>query len=328
MMVVRSQARRSSNMKLEDMQLFILVVETGSFTKAADYCHMPKSTISRRISHLERDLDTRLLQRTTRSLNMTEAGELFYQRALSILEQVEETEKELSEDQDEVKGKLVIYIPTLILAKCRKHVSSFAIAHPNCELELHSTAMGQRAVLDKRFDLMMYIGEPFDSSFIARHLADMGYDYFASPRYLEKHGIPEVPGDLFAHRCIYRMTNESDPISWRFGGQELAIKPGIICDSPYVANALTLQGTGISQLPLILAGDLVATGNLVQLFEGEYAFRRNIYGIYSSRHYLPHKVKMLIKDIREDLPAEIRELEASMKKRGTVDKESLPSSGV
>ena len=297
-------------MKLEDMQLFVLVVETGSFTKAADYCHTPKSTISRRISQLEKDLDTRLLQRTTRSLNMTEAGERFYQRAVTILKDVEDTEKELSEGQQNVKGKLVLYAPTLILDKCRHQVSGFANTYPDCELELHSTAVGQRAVLDKRFDLMMYIGEPYDSTFIARLLGDMGYDYFASPDYLEKQGWPESPEDILAHRCIYRIHNESDVLSWEFGKQDLILKPGIICDSPYMAHALTLQGTGISRLPLILGAKSVAEGKLIQLFECRYAFRRNIYGIYSSRRYLPHKVKILMEDIRQALPGEIQRLES------------------
>ena len=326
MMIVRSQARWPFRMKLEHMQLFVLVVDTGSFTKAADYSGIPKSTISRRISDLERDLGTRLLQRTTRSLNKTEAGERFYQRAITILEQVEDTEKELSEGQVEVKGKLVVYIPTLLIDKCRKHVSNFAIAHPNCELEIHSTAVGQRAVLDKRFDLMMYVGEPFDSSFIARPLADMGFDYFASPHYLEEHGVPETPDDIFAHRCIYRRANESDLVAWQFGDQELAINPGIICDSPYMVHALTLQGNGISQLPLILASDSVASGSVVQLFDGDYAFRRNIYGIYSSRHFLPHKVEVLIESIKGDLPGEIMRLEASLRKKSTRDKQPLTSS--
>ena len=299
-----------SVMKLEDMQLYVLVVETGSFTKAGDYSHIPKSTISRRISQLERDLDTRLLQRTTRQLNMTEAGERFYQRAVDILKDVEDTEAELSQGQETVKGKLVLYAPTLILDKCRHQVTGFANTYPNCELELHSTAVGQRAVLDKRFDLMMYIGEPYDSTFIARLLGDMGFDYFASPDYLEKHGLPESPEDILTHRCIYRIRNESDVISWEFGEQELILKPDIICDSPYMAHALALQGTGISRLPLILAAKSVAAGELIRLFGGSFTFRRNIYGIYSSRRYLPHKVKILMEDIRQALPGEIRRLES------------------
>lgn len=298
-----------SVMKLEDMQLYVLVVETGSFTKAADYCHTPKSTISRRISQLERDLDTRLLQRTTRQLNMTEAGERFYQRAVDILKDVEDTEAELSQGQETVKGKLVLYAPTLILDKVRHQVTDFANTYPNCELELHSTAVGQRAVLDKRFDLMMYVGEPYDSTFIARLLGDMGYDYFASPDYLEKHGLPESPEDILNHRCIYRIRNESDVISWEFDKQELVLKPDIICDSPYMAHALALQGAGISRLPLILAAKSVAAGELIQLFGGRFTFRRNIYGIYSSRRYLPHKVKILMEDIRQALPGEIKRLE-------------------
>lgn len=306
-------------MKLEDMQLFVLVVETGSFTKAADYCHTPKSTISRRISQLEKDLGTRLLQRTTRSLTVTEAGEHFYQRAVGILRDVQETEKELSEGQATVKGKLVLYAPTLILDKCRSQVTDFANTYPECELELHSTALGQRAVLDKRFDLLMYIGEPNDSSFIARPLGDMGYDYFASPGYLESHGVPKKPEDILEHRCVYRILNENDPLCWEFGKQELMLKPDVICDSPYMAHALALQGTGITRLPLMLASKSVVEGELVRLFQGRYAIRRNIYGIYSSRRYLPHKVKILLEDIRRALPGEVRRLESMTKPSVAAD---------
>jgi DNA-binding transcriptional LysR family regulator len=241
---------------------------------------------------------------------MTEAGERFYQRALDILEQVDATQREISEGQSEVKGKLVVYSPTLLLDKCRHHVSQFVREHPDCELELHSTALGQRAVLDRRFDLLIYIGEPFDSSFIARPLANVGYDYFASPDYLERCGMPEIPEDLFKHRCIYRSRNEQDPVAWQFGDEELAINPDIICDSPYMTNAFLLQGIGVGQLPLILAASSVAKGQLVRLFAGQYAFRQNIYGLYSSRRYLPHKVKVLIDDIKNDPPGEIEALES------------------
>jgi DNA-binding transcriptional LysR family regulator len=305
-------------MKLDHLQQFVLVVETGSFTNAADFCGIPKSTISRNISNLEQDLGTRLLQRTTRTLNLTDTGETFYQRALSILEQVEETEKELSEGQLQVKGKLVAYVPTLILDKCRHHVADFVNEHPECELELHSTAFGQRAVLDKRFDLLVYIGEPFDSSFIATPLADIGYDYFASPDYLERHGTPEEPDDIFAHRLVYRSSNEHDPTVWQFGDENLAIKPSIVCDSPYMINAFLNQGVGIGQLPQILAAASVAKGHLVRLFDGKYAYRRNIYGMYSSRRYLPHKVNVLIEEIKSKLPGEIERLEGTLKEHAVA----------
>ncbi len=310
MFVVKSFSTRPVSMKLEHVRQFVLVVDTGSFTRAADYCGIPKSTISRCISTLEKDLGTRLLQRTTRKLTMTEAGELFYQRALEILEQIEETEREISEGQSDVKGKLVLYVPTLILDKCRQHVADFASSYPNCHLELHSTALGQRAVLDKRFDLLVYIGEPFDSSFIARPLADMGYDYFASPEYLEEHGVPEKPEDLFSHRCIYRSRNAQDAVAWQFGEEELAIKPDITCDSPYMTHAFLLQGIGIGQLPLILAAKSVAEKRLVRLFDGRYAFRQSVYGMYSSRRFLPQKVETLIESIKSKLPGEVAALES------------------
>ena len=312
MALVRSITARPVRMKLEHVQQFVLVVDTGSFTKAADYCGIPKSTISRSLSTLEKDLGTRLLQRTTRKLTMTEAGERFYQRAIDILEQIEETEREISEGQTDVTGRLVVYVPTLLLDKCRHHVAQFAATYPKCALELHSTALGQRAVLDKRFDLLLYIGEPFDSSFIARPIADMGYDYFASPRYLEEHGTPDKPEDVFSHRCIYRSRDANESPNWQFGDEQIAIKPSIICDSPYMTNAFLLQGIGIGLLPMILAASSVQKGELVRLFDGKYAFRRKIYGIYSSRRFLPHKVKTLLENIKHDLAPEIEALEASL----------------
>ncbi len=310
MVLVRSIATRPASMKIEHVRLFVLVVDTGSFTKAADYCGTPKSTISRHVSALEKNLGTRLLQRTTRTLTMTEAGERFYQRAVDILEQIEETEREISENQDDVKGRLVVYVPTLLLDKCRHHVADFASRHPKCQLEVHSTALGQRAVLDRQFDLLVYIGEPFDSSFIARPLGDMGYDYFASPAYLEEHGVPTEPEDVFSHRCIYRTHNVQDSVTWRFGDEELAIKPSITCDSPYMTHAFLLQGIGIGLLPLILAASSVAKGELVPLFDGKYRFRQNVYGIYSSRRFLPEKVKVLIEHMKQELSPEVAVLES------------------
>ena len=312
MILIRSITARPVKMKLEHVQQFVLVVDTGSFTKAADYCGIPKSTISRCVSTLEKDLGTRLLQRTTRKLTMTEAGERFYQRAIDILEQIEETEREISEGQTDVTGRLVVYVPTLLLDKCRHHVAQFAATYPKCALELHSTALGQRAVLDRRFDLLLYIGEPFDSSFVARPIADMGYDYFASPDYLDKHGAPATPEDVFSHRCIYRSRDVNESPNWQFGDERIAIKPSIVCDSPYMTNAFLLQGIGIGQLPMILAASAVSTGDLVRLFDGNYAFRQNIYGIYSSRRFLPQKVKTLLEDIKLELAPEIAALEAPL----------------
>lgn len=309
MMVVPSTTSRRPRVKFEHVHLFVLVVETGSFTKAADFCGIPKSTISRNISSLEEDLGARLLHRTTRSLKLTETGERFYERAKHILQTVEETGREIAESQQDVTGRLVIYGPTILFDRCRDHIADFLVEHPRCEIEFRSTAMGQRAVLDHRFDLMLFVGDPFDSTFIASPMAQIGFDYYASPIYLEKFGTPESPSDLAKHRCIYRKSTEGDPMTWQFGDDDLQIQPEIICDSPYLVHALAVQGTGVARLPMILAADSLASGELVRLFDGQYAFRRTVNGIYSTRHYLPYKVRVLMDSIREKMPGEIAVLE-------------------
>ncbi len=309
-MVVPSATSRQPRVKFEHVHLFVLVVETGTFTKAADFCGIPKSTISRNISSLEDDLGTRLLHRTTRSLRLTEAGERFYERAKHILQTVEDTEREISESQQDITGRLVVYGPTVLFDRCRDHIAAFLVEYPRCEIEFHSTAMGQRAVLDHRFDLMLFVGDPFDSSFIAYPMAQIGFDYYASPKYLESSGEPGSPADLAKHRCIYRKSTAGDPMTWQFGEDDLGIEAGIICDSPYLVHALAVQGTGVARLPMILAADSLQSGELVRLFDGQYAFRRTVNGIYSSRHYLPYKVRVLMNSIREKLPGEIAALES------------------
>ncbi|MCG7585465.1 LysR family transcriptional regulator [Photobacterium sp. OFAV2-7] len=300
-------------MKLDDMELFVKVVEQGSFTKAADYCEIPKSTVSRRIRDLEQSLKTRLLERTTRRLHLTEVGEAFFHKAQQILQEVETTEKEIAQKQGDYSGKLTVYAPDCILELCVDHVAQFCQDYPDISLNLHSDSQPQHLMAEKRFDLQLNIGEQPDSSFIARPLATLHFDYFASPDYLAAHGVPKTPADLQRLSTLTLTQGNPKAMAWRFHQQELPLNHKCCVDSPYVLRALAVAGQGICCLPTIMVSNEIAANKLVRLFDGQYAFQQNLYGVYHSRRYVPNKVKLLLDEVEMLLQARIDSLEEGIK---------------
>jgi DNA-binding transcriptional LysR family regulator len=298
--------------KLDDMELFVKVVEQGSFTKAADYCEIPKSTVSRRIRDLEQSLKTRLLERTTRRLHLTEVGEAFYHKVQQILKEVETTEKEIAQKQGDYSGKLTVYAPDCILELCVDHVAQFCQDYPDISLNLHSDSQPQHLMAEKRFDLLLNIGTQSDSSFIARPLATLSYDYFASPDYLAIDGEPKTPADLHQFSTLTLNQNNQKAMEWYFNQQELSLTHKCTVDSPYVLRALAVANQGICCLPTIMVSNEVKENKLVRLFGGQYAFQQVLYGVYHSRRYVPNKVKLLLDEVEALLQARIDSIEGSI----------------
>lgn len=296
-------------MKLDDMELFVQVVEQGSFTKAADYCELPKSTVSRRIRDLEQSLKTRLLERTTRRLHLTEVGEAFYHKARQILQEIETTEKEIAQKQGDYSGKLTVYAPDCILELCVDHVAQFCQDYPDISLDLHSDSQPQHLMAEKRFDLQLNIGEQPDSSFIARPLATLSYDYFASPSYLATYGKPETPSDLHQFSTLALNQSNQKAMAWHFSQQELPLTHKYTVDSPYVLRALAVADQGVCCLPTIMVSNEIQANKLVRLFDGQYAFQQVLYGVYHSRRYVPNKVKLLLDEVEVLLQARIDSIE-------------------
>ncbi|WP_299794914.1 LysR family transcriptional regulator [uncultured Shewanella sp.] len=299
-------------MKLDDMELFVQVVDQGSFTKAAEFCELPKSTVSRRIRDLEQSLKSRLLDRTTRSLHLTEVGEAFYHKVRLILAEVEETEKEIAQKQGDYSGKLTVYAPDSILDLCIDHVTQFCRDYPDISLILHCAPQPQNLMTDKRFDLLLDIGTPADSSFIARPLAKLTFGYFASPEFLEKFGSPKTPDDLNKFDTIAMTAANSNISSWHFNQHELTLAPKCIVDSPSVIRSLAVAGQGICCLPTVLVAADLKSHKLIRLFNGEYEYKLTLYGIYHSRRFVPEKVKLLLDDVETLLQPRVDSIEGGV----------------
>jgi DNA-binding transcriptional LysR family regulator len=294
------------------MELFVHVVEQGSFTKAAAFCEIPKSSLSRRIRDLEQSLGTRLLERTTRHVSPTEVGEDFYHRAKQILLDVEITEKEIFQKQQNYSGKLTIFAPDCLSELCIDHINEFCAKYQDISLNLHSAPMSQQIAADKRFDLQLSIGAQPDSSFIARPLAKLNFDYFVSPDYLLKLGEIKSPQDLKQFDPLILTPDNPSQVFWQFSQFKLKINPKCIVDSPAILRSLAISGQGICCLPTALAAKDVQQNKLVRLFGGSEQYPLTVYGIYHSRRFVPRKVKLLLDEIECHMQTIINQLEAQL----------------
>ena len=188
--------------KFADLEALIAVVESSSFSAAAERLNLAKSVVSRRISQLEERLGSKLLYRTTRRLSLTDNGRIFHQHALQILNDLQNAEQQVSEQATQLQGKIRIAAP---LSFGLKHLSSalatFMLEHPSIELDLDLNDREINLVEDG-FDMAIRIGDLQDSSLIAKHLGTIRSMTCASPDYLKKHPAPQHPNDLKNHHAL------------------------------------------------------------------------------------------------------------------------------
>ncbi len=297
-------------LKLEDLALFLAIAEQSSISAAAAVLDMPKSTLSRRLRELEDGLGVRLLERNTRNLRLTEAGEQLRQRGQNILSDIEETQQLLSSQQESPSGRLCIAAPSDFFGLHFQHVlTGFVEAYPDIELELYSGA-GQLDMLKGRVDVLLHVDEPSDSSFIARPITRCVANYYASPGYLRQHGEPSHPRELEQHRCIIENPNPTAVVSrwiYREGGrvQELNIKPSHSSDSSYMCALLVRAGQGISLLPDFVCREWLARDELVTLFDGQQQLSHHFYAIYASRRHVPARVQVFLDHLCAQLPVQL-----------------------
>jgi DNA-binding transcriptional LysR family regulator len=292
---------------LEDIRLFVTVAELKSFTAAGEKEQYPKSSISRRLRKLEDQLGARLLERTTRSISLTESGELFYERALQILNEVELTEQLLAGDRLQPQGLLRVCAPDeFIRRSLQEPLVAFAAEQPQLRLEIMTGTVGQH-LLGDRLDVMIHIDAPEDSSFIARPITTATTNYYASPDYLREQGTPHIPEDVLDHRCVVENRNPTKIVNhWFFneasGVRELAVDAYYSADTTYLSQQFTEQGLGIALLPDHSCREAVEDGRLVKLFDGVHEFEHTLYAIYPSRRHVPAKVKVFLDYLERVLP--------------------------
>ncbi|TGV53512.1 LysR family transcriptional regulator [bacterium M00.F.Ca.ET.141.01.1.1] len=282
---------------LNDVIVFARVVEAGSFTAAARLLAMPKTSVSRRVAALEREVGVRLLQRTTRSLNLTDAGRLYYEQSSQGLRTIEEANLRLAEARAEPSGTIRISAPVgfggyfLIRA-----VVDFLALYPKTNVELRLTDDKLNLVEDG-IDLAFRTGTLQDSTLIARKLGAARRLLCASPDYLARYGMPEGPADLARHRCVIAGPSASGA-HWVLDGpqgQETVVVTGrFAANEMQAVVAAALAGFGVAQLPQAMAEGLIDQGRLQRVLEDYTTPAGGLHVLYPSSRHLSPLVKAFI----------------------------------
>jgi DNA-binding transcriptional LysR family regulator len=298
-----------SDLKLEDLELFVTVVESTSNNLAAEYLDTSPSTLSRRLKKLEKCLGTRLLERTTRRVDVTDAGKLFYRHCQQVLDQFEILSQQVSDRQDTLNGRISVYAPAELFRYWIKElVVEFRREYPKLRVEFVSGGAKPHLLKDN-IDIMMHIDEPEDSSFIARKVNVARTSFYASTDYINQRGEPTRPEDMKLHDCIVENDQNRVARPWVFIDEKtttpIKVREQYSSDSSELCRALAEQGQGIAMLPDFIARDSVADGRLVKLFGKYRGTAHNVYAMYASRKYVPRKIKVFVDFLAAHIPEEI-----------------------
>ncbi len=289
---------------INEMEIFVRVVQAKSFSAAARALDLSPSAVSKQIGRLEDRLGARLLNRTTRQLSLTEVGQAFFARAERIISDIAEAERAVGDLHTEPRGLLRVNAP---VAFGRLHVApllpKFLAAYPEISVDL---TVNDRFVdlVEEGVDLALRIGELADSSLIAKRLAPNRRVVCAAPSYLAARGTPAEPADLRQHNCMtytYR-TNRHDWQLEKDGQAEHVVVSGNL-ETNYaeVLMSAALAGSGIVLLPMWLAGPQLAAGELVEVLPDWRAPDSAIYAVYPHARHLSPKVRVFVDFLAEEI---------------------------
>ena len=282
--------------RLTAMRVFVEVAHTGSFSATADKLDMSRAMVTRYVGALEQWLQARLLQRTTRSVTLTDAGETCLRRSQQMLALVDDVEEETASQDGALRGQLRITCSTsLAYAQMATAITAFLALHPQLKIDLNASE-GALNLVEARIDLAIRISAEPDPMLIARPLAPCDSVLVASPGYLAQQGRPRSPADLATHRCLsYANFGKS---VWRF--QRGTEQTQVSVASHFSANEATallqaaLAGGGIALQPTYLANPHLAQGTLQVVLPQWQVPAMTIYALYPSRKNLSPAVRALL----------------------------------
>jgi DNA-binding transcriptional LysR family regulator len=261
--------------RFDAMQPFARVVETGSFTKAAETLHISRTTVTQLVQHLEARLRVRLLNRTTRQVNVTADGAAYYARVIRLLADIDDAETSLSTAAAAPRGRLRVDVPAPFARRVLvPALPDFLARYPEIQLDL---GVSDRHVdlIDENVDCVIRGGQITDQSLVARHIGDLPAGIYASPAYLQQAGIPAHPQDLeqAPHRVVGYLRSRSGtvlPYTLQRGDEPVTVKGHhlLAVDDGNAYLAAGVAGLGALWLPDYMAAPHVAAGELVRLFPG------------------------------------------------------------
>lgn len=282
--------------RLTAMQVFVEVAHSGSFSATADKLDMSRAMVTRYVGELEQWLGARLLQRTTRSVTLTDAGENCLRRSQQMLALVQDVEEETQSHDDALRGQLRITCSmSFAYAQMAAAVVDFLQLHPQLKIDLNASE-GALNLVEARIDLAIRISAEPDPALIGRVLAPCTSVLVASPAYLAAHGVPQLPADLATHRCLSYANFGKSVWTFSRGDDHARVSVG----SYFSANEATallqgvLAGGGIALQPSYLANPHLQDGSLQVVLPDWKVPDMAIYALYPSRKHLSPAVRALL----------------------------------
>ncbi len=298
--------------RIEAMSIFAAIVDAGSLSAAGRRLEMPLATVSRKLSDLEAHLSTRLLTRSTRQLALTDAGRAYLAACRQILEQVDEAERAATGAYANAKGELVIAAPVVF---GRLHalpvVAAFLEQYPDMDVRL---LLGDRNVhlLEEHVDVALRIGDLPDSSLVAMQIGRIRQVVCASPGYLSRFGLPQLPADLSAHRCV-TFEGLMSSTSWVFQGENSAmrvpIRSRLTVTTADAAVGAAVAGLGVTRVLSYQISDALREGALVRVLAEHEPSAIPVSLVHGGQGRLPMKSRAFLDFAAPRLRQRITELD-------------------
>jgi DNA-binding transcriptional LysR family regulator len=296
---------------LNEVSIFIKVVQTGSFTEAAKALGMPKSTVSGKISSLEKRLAVTLIQRTTRKLNVTSEGQAYFKHCVRGMEQIQSGEEELASGHGDPHGLLRITAPvelgTTVLPEI---ISQFSRKFPRVSVEVVLT---DRTIdlLAENIDLAIRGGELEDSTLIAKKLGSDYFAPFASPKYLKMHGTPNHPKELKQHSCIQLTSFGWDQwsLTGTKGTSSFPVPTRLMANDMSMVKKFVLLGDGIALMPTFMVVEEVKSKKLVRILPDWTSGEAAVHFVYPAQRFVTAKLRAFIEFSTDPLQRNFRNFE-------------------
>jgi DNA-binding transcriptional LysR family regulator len=286
---------------LEDIQVFCTIAKHQSFSKAARELNISAPVITRRLSRLEKTLSARLLNRTTRQVTLTEAGNKFYAEVTDILQLLDASKENIKKTTSQIAGTLKVAMPSsLSQSYVAPALKDFLEKYPHIKLQIF-TGNHLLNFLNEGFDLVIYCGELPNSSYYARKIATMKKVICASPDYLSKYGEPKELDDFKNHNCLQFYDNVAYPWSVSLNGKikEIQVSGNVLVNNAIELKKLATSGVGIAYLPAYFIHQELVSGKLVSILDKYQPTDYNLYAVYSTKEYMTKKTQVFMDFITE-----------------------------
>lgn len=283
---------------IEYLNIFIQVVEQGSFTKAADVLQIHRPTVSKAIQQIENDLGVKLIHRTTRKLSVTAEGDEFYHHARHVLAEVNDMMASFSPTLPP-RGRLRLDVPlALAHAILIPNLRDFRALYPGIEVVLVSSDK-KTDLITEGVDCLVRLGALQDSSFVSRRLGDIRMVTCAAPSYLREHGRPETLADLDQHQAVNFFSDHSrEVMEWKFieDGSVVSLRPAssMLVDNSDILLSCGLAGLGIIQATFDALAPHLSSGALEEVLTQYPSVSKPVSVMYPDRRYLSPKVRVFI----------------------------------